>query len=187
MRSNHQERIEILRQMLATYGQEASTDRLKGYLTVTAKIPIGSLAEAVRSAMGNSQGFPPGPGEILSAWRWKAGHSPTPAPRDTGPRIGPGEVAPQIAAQVGAVRMSNQTEWVWARAKEIRAEGKLVPKTFRGGNLLAHIYASLELGANWSLSQEARDRLCRDMRQHEAEGGDVAWWEAECKNPTVTR
>jgi len=188
--SNYEQRIEMLRQMLVGYGQEVSSDRLRFYMSVTNVIPLGSIAEAIRSACaGHSGSFPPGPGQIVLAWRSKAEHSSpiSEKPRESAARIGPGDVSRQIEGQLGNVWLSNNMDKVRVRAKEIRAEGRYVPKDWTGGNLLAHIKASIELGVDWQLQKETRDRLSSDMGKHEAAGGEAVWWWQECKAPTVTR
>jgi len=180
----------MIRQMFRTYGLEVDEDRIKGYLTVLQPVPMSSISEAIRSAMGNAKSFPPGPGDILSSWRWSASQTREVDPRGTSNefRVGPGESKAKIAEVSDQwVPISSSMKRVRDRSKELRREGKYVPKPWTPGNLLGHIKASIELNVEWPLHRDVRKRLSQDMRVFEEEGGDGAWWWEECERPTVTR
>jgi hypothetical protein len=190
MTANYMLRVEIIRQMLATYDREPTDDRIKGYLTVTSRVPLASFAEAVKNAMANCGGFPPGPGEIVAQWRARASRSPeyTPAP-ESSPRLGEGKPLAAISSAVGGLEgrvRDPSMQAVFARAAKLRDPPIKVPAG-QEGYTLSYICAAIELNFPWPLAADHRKQLSGWMDRHGDHGGDADWWWEECKNPTVTR
>jgi hypothetical protein len=101
-----------------------------------------------------------------------------------------GRSAGQIGATVGEMEQHSREHRakVIARAREIREEGKLVPKDRIDNRPLSWIRAEIELGGRWGpIAETHGETLDHVMREHEKAGGDAAWWWAERENPTVTR
>jgi len=191
MTDTYEQRAEMIRQMLQTYGAEINPDRIKGYLTVLYSIPAPALATAIRSAMENADDYPPGPGQILDSYRWQAQPAFALAPPlDSSRQLGAGEARHQIASVIDDLRLEPSLQQLVRRAKEIRVEGKFVPTAWYPGHLLSCIKAAQELGTTWKIGTvwpQTREVLSAAMRAHEAAGGDARWWWEECRRPTVTR
>lgn len=136
MSETYRQRTEMIRQMLTGYGQEPTEERMRFYLQVVQKIPLGSLGNAITSASANATGgYPPGPGDIVSAWRWQTEH---PAADFSRPQLEPGSEESILAEM-------RETAKVLKRAREIREEGTRVPPGFQG-RLLSIRLAAEELG-----------------------------------------
>jgi hypothetical protein len=104
--------------------------------------------------------------------------------------VGPGQAREQIGATVGDMeeRTPEHRQAVTNRAREIREEGKLVPKGTFLNRATSTIRALIELGGYWGeISEEHGELLDKAMREHEENGGDAAWWWQERENPTVTK
>jgi len=186
MTDTYEQRAEMIRQMLHTYGGEINADRIKGYLTVLQPVPTTALGPAIRAAMGNATGgYPPSPGKILDERRWHSEHDPLPAAA-LGPAIGPGQARAELPAQVDGESYQATMVRLCRRAREIRAEGKLVPGGMIGRSL-SWVCAAVELGKEWPLGYGERETYSAAMRAHEAAGNDASWWWSECERPTVTR
>jgi len=186
----------MVAQMLTTYGQEATEDRIRGYLEVTSDIPLRSFPSAIKGAMRSASGsWPPGPGEILAAWDWNSRRPlpGLPTPPDPTTAIGPGErvTAARLAIEARANHVENAVgdptvKKILDAARCIRRVGKVVPRGFEGRSL-SYVAAALALDLPWPISAEHRAQMDRFADLFEAEGGDIAWWREESARPTVTR
>jgi hypothetical protein len=190
-RHDREARVTMVRQMITTYGQEATEDRLRGYLEVVAEIPVPSLARAIKSAMRNARDYPPGPGEIVAAWDWQAAHPAPSAERiDPGRRIGPGEMRAQLGSGIDRfeqrVRDPEMLESC-ALARRIRNEEKVTPAGIAKSRVLSYVAAAIRLGYRWPITADHREILDGWMQEHAMAGGDVDWWTEELENPRATR
>ena len=187
--ANLEARMEMIRQMFSTYDKELTPDALSGYLSVTRSVPLKAFGICIRSAMANSRGgFPPGPGDIMAAWHWEREHGEAARelPQENRDRIGAGRVPDQIEASLKTIRTTAEMARVLHRARQIRAEARLVPKGWHEAYRPSLICAALELGFAWPLDGTSRARICDVMKKHEAEGGEADWWWSELKEPTLT-
>ena len=98
-----------------------------------------------------------------------------------------GKPVEKIGATVGEMEKDDPAHnlALTTRAREIREEGKLVPRL--GNRSLSWICAVIELGGKWELDEEQAVKLDKVMQEHEGQGGDAAWWWAERETPTITR
>jgi hypothetical protein len=196
---NEEERLvrqEILYRLAVAFRQTDNVELREQLIADTAETPVEYLEKAVEYFRTD---FPephmPRGGQINLRAKVIAGvdgNLPTRAgwkrQRDD-PELGMGHTG-QIGATVGEMEQQDQGHRakVIARAREIREEGKLVPKTVFENRALSHIRALIELGGTWGpIAESHGETLDRVMKEHQEAGGDAAWWWAERSTPTVTR
>jgi hypothetical protein len=172
--------VEILAQMFTTYAQEAGEERLRGYLSIIEPVPLAALSEAVRSAMAMSGQWPPGPGEIVAAWK---------ASRATRHAEERPYAAPQARAQLRSIaggygqvvaaiesRIEPSGHKVLERARVLRTEKpEMFPAHPLRRHILSTIAAAVELGMSWPLSRDFEKSLDQEM----LDAKDRTWWDSD--------
>ena len=146
-------RVSLLAKMFMLFNQEASEERMRGYLDVTAPVPTAALDEAIKTALSTSEaGWPPGPGQIVVAWKENRSARPEERPyrAEAGPRqaaISTGQVLDQLAA-----RVEPDGRTIIELAKELRrTHAKHFPAHGAESRTPSLVAAAMKLGVRWPM------------------------------------
>lgn len=174
-------RVALLAKMFMLFNQEASEERMRGYLDVLAPVPTRSLDEAIKTALSTGEaGWPPGPGQIVVAWKENRGARPEERPYRA-PEDGPRNVqvsAGQILAQLEARVAPGSGVELLALAKELRrTHAKNFPPHPTEARTPSIVAAAMKLGIRWPMAPDHVQQV--EAWMAEVDEADRAWWGSE--------
>jgi hypothetical protein len=175
-------RVVTLLRMFTTYDQTPSEERVQGYLAVIAQVPTAALAEAIKTAMADSDGkWPPGPGEIVAAWKSNRAARPEERPYRPQARSGAAQLSAGAAlAQLEAhVEPTHEREILTLAAERRRTQPGRFPASPTQARTPSFVAAAMELGVHWPMQPDHQAQVGAWMTAATAQGRACGWWDSE--------
>ena len=183
------ERVARLVRMFAIFNQEASEERMRGYLEILAPIPSRSLDEAITTAMASAEtGYPPGPGQIVVAWKENRGARPEERPY-RGAEVRQGSAAIDTGAVMTAIEARiepGDEKQILAVARELRStHARHFPAHPNEARTPSLVAAAMKLGMHWPMQADHVAQVSAWMEEAEKAGQKAGWWRSKKREHTT--